>query len=312
MKTILIFLICFAFSYINASAQTTINQVFKTIKPQQNTLFNFISIDNQSKILAYGSNITNIYDENWKVIETHNAGQNNIQYGTNYASRSFEYNTSTGKYSTTQWVETKYSYTTQKYTYSILQDNYMKFYNGEIKTLYYLQGVQDVFLDSHSISKYNENLIGIAGELSYVSNSYVALTTNYNIVDWDGNIICKITLPYYMRSGSCQILDVKSKCYIIVTAYNIYPKDIKKDCDLYAKTEYTLSSKEIESGFYHHFIYEYNTKTNAISMLRSEKTSASRTEVARYDLNGTKLTIPQKGINIVLYSDGSSEKRIEK
>ena len=42
------------------------------------------------------------------------------------------------------------------------------------------------------------------------------------------------------------------------------------------------------------------------------KASEEVTEVARYDLNGRKLAAPQRGINIIRYSDGSSKKVLER
>ena len=47
-------------------------------------------------------------------------------------------------------------------------------------------------------------------------------------------------------------------------------------------------------------------------MVKADKSLANRKEVARYDLNGIKLSSPQKRVNIILYSDGKSNKVIEK
>ena len=55
-----------------------------------------------------------------------------------------------------------------------------------------------------------------------------------------------------------------------------------------------------------------DNKTNSIQMIKTDKSLANRKEVARYDVNGIKLTSPQKGVNIILYSDGTSNKVIEK
>ena len=73
-----------------------------------------------------------------------------------------------------------------------------------------------------------------------------------------------------------------------------------------------MSSKEVEPGYYHYFVYEYDSKTNAIQMIKTDKSLTNRREVARYDTNGVKLANPQKGVNIILYSDGTSNKVIEK
>ena len=58
--------------------------------------------------------------------------------------------------------------------------------------------------------------------------------------------------------------------------------------------------------------FEYDSKTNAIQMIKTDKSLANRKEVARYDVNGNKLNSPQKGVNIILYSDGTTNKVIEK
>ena len=47
-------------------------------------------------------------------------------------------------------------------------------------------------------------------------------------------------------------------------------------------------------------------------MVKADKSLANRKEVARYDVNGNKLNSPQKGINIILYSDGTTNKVLEK
>lgn len=97
-----------------------------------------------------------------------------------------------------------------------------------------------------------------------------------------------------------------------MTAYIMYPKSVIQDCDTYSTVEYELYSKEIEPNYYHYFIYDYDKQTNSVQIIKSEKSLANRKEVARYDANGIKLTSPQKGINIILYSDGTSNKVIEK
>ena len=98
--------------------------------------------------------------------------------------------------------------------------------------------------------------------------------------------MCKIELPYYISRGFCQAIDVKDKTYVIVTAYSLYPKSVIKDCDTYITTEYYLSSEEVEPGYYHYFIYDYDNKTNSIQMIKTDKSLANRKEVARYDHNG--------------------------
>ena len=42
------------------------------------------------------------------------------------------------------------------------------------------------------------------------------------------------------------------------------------------------------------------------------KASKATTEVARYDIHGRKLSTPQKGINIIRYSDGKAKRVVVK
>ena len=51
---------------------------------------------------------------------------------------------------------------------------------------------------------------------------------------------------------------------------------------------------------------------DSYQMVKADKSLANRKEVARYDLNGITLSSPQKRVNIILYSDGKSNKMIEK
>lgn len=55
-----------------ANAQSLVNEVFKTIVPEtERAYYNFLSIDEQSKILAYGNGVSKVYDENgtfWRVM----------------------------------------------------------------------------------------------------------------------------------------------------------------------------------------------------------------------------------------------------
>lgn len=101
-----------------------------------------------------------------------------------------------------------------------------------------------VFLRSHSVSTFSDSYTGIAGQLSRVSHQYTALTTEFNLVDWDGNILCRIDPPYYISSGYCQAIDVKDKTYLIVTAYSMYPKIV--DCQLPHELYCLRASSDVE------------------------------------------------------------------
>ena len=311
MKTIIILLALFCSTIVHA--QSIIDQVFKTIVPEtERAYYNFQSVDGQTKILGYGNGISNVYDEKWNTLESHNAGQEELNTGYYYLTRSYQYDSNRKTYTTTAWEKTEYPNKSAKYSYYTWADNYNKFYNGEANILYYLRNVDQTFLRTHSVSTFSDSYTGIAGLLNRVSHYYTALTTEFNIVDWDGNILCKIEPPYYISSGFCQAIDVKDKTYVIVTAYYMYPKNVIQDCDPYSTVEYDISSKEVEPSYYHYFIYEYDSKANAIQMVKADKSLANRKEVARYDVNGNKLNSPQKGINIILYSDGTTNKVLEK
>ena len=311
MKTRIILLALFCSTIVHA--QSIIDQVFKTTVPEtERAYYYFQSVDGQTKILGYGNGISNVYDEKWNTLESHNAGQEELNTGYYYLTRSYQYDSNRKTYTTTAWEKTEYPNKSAKYSYYTWADNYNKFYNGEANILYYLRNVDQTFLRTHSVSTFSDSYTGIAGLLNRVSHYYTALTTEFNIVDWDGNILCKIEPPYYISSGFCQAIDVKDKTYVIVTAYYMYPKNVIQDCDPYSTVEYDISSKEVEPGYYHYFIYEYDSKANAIQMVKADKSLANRKEVARYDVNGNKLNSPQKGINIILYSDGTTNKVLEK
>lgn len=87
----------------------------------------------------------------------------------------------------------------------------------------------------------------------------------------------------------------------------MYSKTVMSDCDLYSSTEYDLSSNEVEPGYNHYYIFEYDSKTNTIQMIKTDKSLDNIKEIARYDTNGVKLNTPQKGVNIILYSDCISD-----
>ena len=65
-----------------ANAQSLVDEVFKTIVPEtERAYYNFLSIDEQSKILAYGNGVSKVYDEKWNVLESHDAGQEELNTG---------------------------------------------------------------------------------------------------------------------------------------------------------------------------------------------------------------------------------------
>lgn len=75
-----------------AHAQSVIDQVFKTIVPEtERAFYIFQSVDGQTKILGYGNGISNVYDEKWNTLEFHNAGQEELNTGYYYLTRSYQY-----------------------------------------------------------------------------------------------------------------------------------------------------------------------------------------------------------------------------
>ena len=75
------------FSCLVVNAQSLVDQVFKTIVPEtERAYYNFLSIDEQSKILAYGNGVSKVYDEKWNVLESHDAGQEELNTGYFYLS----------------------------------------------------------------------------------------------------------------------------------------------------------------------------------------------------------------------------------
>lgn len=82
-----------------ANAQSLVDEVFKTIVPEtERAYYNFLSIDEQSKILAYGNGVSKVYDEKWNVLESHDAGQEELNTGYFYLSRSYQYDSNKKKH----------------------------------------------------------------------------------------------------------------------------------------------------------------------------------------------------------------------
>lgn len=303
-------LFCIAFlSSLLLHAEEVIDREYTVLKPTHS--LSFQSIADKSKIwgMDFSDGVNIIYDKLWNELERHDAGQAEIYTGRHSASRSYKYNQDSRRYSAEDWKEDIWDYNVPKYGYSIsVFDNYSNFVIGKTNTLYMIRSVNDSFLDRHNVSVFGENFEGIAGLPSYVSNSYKSLITRFELVDWDGNMLASIEPPYYIGQGSCQGIEVEDKAYLIVTAYSIYPKNIIKDCDLYSSEEYDLSSKQTDTDYNHYYIYEYNKPTSSVRLIKSETSKANRKIVGIYDLMGNRLEKEQSGINILLYSDGTSDK----
>ena len=112
-----------------AHAQSVIDQVFKTIVPEtERAFYNFQSVDGQTKILGYGNGISNVYDEKWNTLESHDARQEELNTGYYYLTRSYQYDSNRKTYTTTPWEKTEYPNKSAKYSYNIWTDNYNKFF----------------------------------------------------------------------------------------------------------------------------------------------------------------------------------------
>lgn len=304
MRYLSLLLGCVCLMQVNA--QTQHDEIFKTITDKNYYSFQVIN----NKIVGYGSHATKIYDKKWNLLEAHDAGQNELQVGSTYASRSFEYVSSTQSYRTTSWTTNQTYYKTDKFGYTIL--NFTPFFTGEADKFYFLKTVGDVFLSTHNVSLFANNLSGIAGQASSVSNNYVRLITDFQVVDWDGNVLSQTALPYYSNSYTLSYLEIDGLCYVVAGSLgDIYPKSVKKDVDLYSTTKYELSEKAFEPGYSHYFIYEFDKLSNVLTFVKMEKGPAMHVvEIARFDTNGTKLQAPKSGVNIVMFSDGTCKKLV--
>ena len=263
--------------------------------------------------MDYTDGIVRKYDKVWNLLETHDAHQETFDAKSmQTASQSYEYNSDLKKYQLKQWEDREPTYT-QKKRYTFSTTNFTEFWQGEENMLYYIKQTNKMFISNHSVSRYGDNLTGIAGKISSTYNSYKSLVTDFVFVNWDGSLVQTIVLPYYVDYANTQFVKIEDKSYIVIGANKIYKKDVPQDWELHSGTEYNIDNKEIEAGMYHHFVFEYVKETNEVTYVRTFTSSKEdKTTVAVFDLNGTKLPIPQTGVNLVLYSDGSSKKIVVK
>lgn len=302
-----ILLTVFSFLSLSIFSQSQIDQVFKTLTPE-NTM-TFYVIDEKINGFDLTNGICVKYDKVWNELESHDAQQSNLTYK-NYvtASMGSEYDSEKKQYIKTGWEEDKITYYTSK-KYSFSWTNFNEYYQGAEKKLYYTRLSYRPFIYTRSVYFFPEYKTDIAGQLSSTSSSYRLLITDYEFINWDGELVQKIILPYYLDGAYAQYVNVEDKSYIVIGASNIYSKDIVEDIDSHSDKEYDLRSLAIEPEYYHHFIYEYNRETNSIDYIKSYKTpNDGRNLIGIFDANGLKLDTPKKGVNIYLYSDGTSQK----
>lgn len=307
-----IYLLLLAYLAItNVNAQSTIDKVFTTLKP--NNSMAFYVVNNSIYGIDYTDGIVRKYNKVWNLLETHDAHQETYN-GITYlrASQGYEYNSALQKYQLKQWGDSEPSYTQKKkHTFSMV--NYSEFIQGQEDKLFYIKQTSKPFVSSHSVNRYGESYKGIAGEIINTTNYYTTLITNFEFVNWDGELVQTIVLPYYVDYASPQFINVEDKSYIVIGANKIYKKDIPEDWDLHSGTEYDIDSKEVEADVYHHFVFEYVRETNEVNYVRTFTSSKEdKSTIAVFDMNGMQLSSPQKGVNLILYSDGSSKKVVHK
>ena len=308
-KIYLLFLACLAIT--NATAQSTIDEVFTTLK--FNNSMQFYVINSSIYGMDYTDGIVRKYDKVWNLQETHDAQQESYEgLMSKTATRSYEYNSDLKIFQLKPWKDEDPPYT-QRRRYSFSSTNFNDFYQGKESQLYYIKQTNKIFISKHTVYRYGDNLTGIAGEISSTYNSYTTLITNFEFVNWDGSLVQTIILPYYVNNANPQFINIEDKSYIIIGANKLYMKDVPEDWELHSATEYDINSKEVEAGVYHYFVYEYVRETNEVKYIRSFTSSKEeKKEIARFDLNGTKKSELQKGANLILYSDGSSKKVMQK
>ena len=304
-KKFLLFWACIAIT--KASAQSTIDEVFTTLKP--NNSMAFYAINSNIYGLDYTDGIVRKYDKVWNLLETHDAHQEVYDaVSWQSASQGIEYNSEHQKYQLKTWEDSAPSYS-QNRRYGFSPKNFSEFYQGEESKLYYIKQTKRLFISSHSVHKYGDSYKGIEGKVSSTSNYYKALVTNFEFVDWDGKLVQTIVLPYYVGYASAQFINVEDKSYIVIGADKIYKKDIPQDWELHSGIEYNIEEKEVEGEVYHHFVFEYEKETNEVNYIKTFTSSkGEKEEIAVFDLNGKQLSSPQPGVNLILYSDGTSKK----
>ena len=161
--------------------------------------------------------------------------------------------------------------------------------------------------------EFYKSFFRLYGIIQQTWHSYNALITDIDFIDWDGNVIQKIILPYYADHINSQFINVEDKSYIIIGAYSIYNKNIPVDIDLHSEEEYNILNNAVEPESYHYFVYEYDKNSSSVQFIQTfSSLKEDKKEIGIYDINGIKLQQPQKGVNLIIYSDGSSKKVIVK
>lgn len=278
------------------------------------------SVDDLNSMSFYpiGSNIYSIdcikgiiskYNKEWNLLETHDAKQEILNpLISRSAKRDVYENQETGQIEIGEWIDEephKDPWGILRYTYSLTNLN--DFSQGNDKKAYFIRATNNYFLASRSF-------FSLYGIIQQTWHSYTALITDIDFIDWDGNVIQKIILPYYADHINSQFINVEDKSYIIIGAYSIYNKNIPVDIDLHSEEEeYYIGNNAVEPESYHYFVYEYDKNSSSVQFIQTfSSLKEDKKEIGIYDINGIKLQQPQKGVNLIIYSDGSSKKVIVK
>ena len=277
------------------------------------------SVDDLNSMSFYpiGSNIYSIdctkgiiskYNKEWNLLETHDAKQEIFNpLISRSAKRDVYENSETGQIEIGEWIDEepyKDSWGILRYTYSLTNLN--DFSQGKDKKAYFIRATNNYFLA-------NRAFFSLYGIIQQTWHSYIALITDIDFIDWDGNVIQKIILPYYADHINSQFINVEDKSYIIIGAYRIYNKNIPVDIDLHSEEEYNILNNAVEPESYHYFVYEYDNNSSSVQFIQTfSSLKEDKKEIGIYDINGIKLQQPQKGVNLIIYSDGSSKKVIVK
>lgn len=278
------------------------------------------SVDDLNSMSFYpiGSNIYSIdctkgiiskYNKEWNLLETHDAKQEIFNpLISRSAKRDVYENSETGQIEIGEWIDEepyKDPRGILRYTYSLTNLN--DFSQGNDKKAYFIRATNNYFLA-------NRMFFSLYGIIQQTSHYYDALITDIDFIDWDGNVIQKIILPYYADHINSQFINVEDKSYIIIGAYSIYNKNIPVDIDLHSEEEeYNIENNAVEPESYHYFVYEYDKNSSSVQFIQTYSSlKEDKKEIGIYDINGIKLQQPQKGVNLIIYSDGSSKKVIVK
>lgn len=297
-------------------SQTTNDEVITILNTFNN---NALLYDlNSMSFYPIGSNIYSIdctkgvirkYNKEWNLLETHDAKQeilNLLISGS--AKRDVYENFETGQIEIGEWIDAEPSKNPSdiyRYTYSLTNLN--DFSQGNDKKAYYIRAMKNYFLASRMFFRFQ-------GIIQQISHYYTFLITDIDFIDWDGNVIQKIILPYYADHINSQFINVEDKSYIIIGADRIYNKNIPVDIDLHSEEEeYNIENNAVEPESYHYFVYEYDKNSSSVQFIQTfSSLKEDKKEIGIYDINGIKLQQPQKGVNLIIYSDGSSKKVIVK